>query len=92
MVPCAAHGAYFNACRTMSVHTTLFSAEEHEISLILQHILQNQMPQSVIYTDFLSVVRTLSSYKQQSPRRKLRVQPSTVDGGVREIFFPATLH
>lgn len=56
-------GPNFNACRTISVHTTIFSAEGHESLLILHHILQNQIQESIIYRDSLSVALALSSYR-----------------------------
>lgn len=57
----AAHGTNFCAARTLSIRTTIFSAEGYRILLIVQHILENKIPNFVIYTDFMSVFRARSS-------------------------------
>lgn len=60
-VSCAAHGPGLSVTKTLNSHTSIFTAEAYGVLLVVNHILQSDISQSIIYTDSLSVVRALSS-------------------------------
>lgn len=63
-VSCAMHGGTFNVRKTMNRNSaSIFTAEAYSIPVVANHILVTWIPKSKIYTDSLSVVRTLSSQK-----------------------------
>lgn len=69
-VSCAAHGPSFSVSKTMNGNTSILTAKAYGIPVV-NHINQNHIPQSIIYTDSPSVVETLSCDKiLQQPRYK----------------------
>lgn len=64
-VSCAAHGPNFSMSKTMPKSTSIYTAEVHGLFLAVEHIIQNKVQRSVIFTDSQSAVQALSSGKLQ---------------------------
>lgn len=48
---CAAHGPDFRVSESLNSTSSIFTAEAHGVLLVLKHIVQHEIPKSVIFTD-----------------------------------------